>query len=123
MLREDEFSPLKNNDECDKDTPTTSRLSLFNLHQRYVLNAGGKFIDDNGSPLPLIPRYVSPSPLGHFPHFFPSFCLFFLLFVFGINFPLHCMMDIQKFLLLRQNLHEPEHFSPALADVTSGSKK
>lgn len=60
MIREDEFSPLKNNDQAISDTPTTARLSLYNLHQRYLLKAGAKIIDgQNGQPVPLPLRFVS----------------------------------------------------------------
>ena len=56
VLREDEFSPLKNADGAAKDTPTTSRESLYNLHQRYVRKAGGKFISEDGESIPDIAR-------------------------------------------------------------------
>ena len=55
VLREDEFAPLKNGPSAAKDSPGACRSALLNLHYRWVLAAGGKFMDLEGTALPLIP--------------------------------------------------------------------
>lgn len=55
VLREDEFSPLKNADGAAKDTPTTCKHALCSLHCRYVIGAGGKFVHNDGSEIAHIP--------------------------------------------------------------------
>lgn len=59
VLRKDEFSPLKNADGAEKDTPTSAREDLFNLHLRYLLNAGGMIADVKENPVSLIPNTSS----------------------------------------------------------------
>ena len=46
ISREDEFSPLKNADTAAKDTPTTARMSVFDLHRRYLEAAGAVIAQD-----------------------------------------------------------------------------
>lgn len=50
--REDEFSPLKNADTADKDTPTTARQALLTQHYRWAVKAGATFVDASGQSIP-----------------------------------------------------------------------
>ncbi|KAH0615622.1 hypothetical protein JD844_005080 [Phrynosoma platyrhinos] len=52
VQREEEFSPLKNADMAEKDTPTTARRALLSQHYRWALKAGAKFVDSCGEQIP-----------------------------------------------------------------------
>ena len=56
VVREDEFSPLKNGPDAGKDTPATCRSALCKLHYRQLLAAGGVVVDENDTPIPLMPQ-------------------------------------------------------------------
>ncbi|XP_024237457.1 UDP-N-acetylhexosamine pyrophosphorylase-like protein 1 [Oncorhynchus tshawytscha] len=56
VLREEEFSPLKNADGAPLDTPTTARQSLLAQHYRWAMAAGASFLDAQGKSLPPRPR-------------------------------------------------------------------
>ncbi len=46
--RHDEFSPLKNAEGASKDTPTTAKRALLDLHRRYLRQAGA-IVDDESA--------------------------------------------------------------------------
>ncbi|KAM8828547.1 UDP-N-acetylhexosamine pyrophosphorylase-like protein 1 [Spinachia spinachia] len=52
VVREDEFSPLKNADGATVDTPTTARNSLLAQHCRWATAAKATLLDERGNPLP-----------------------------------------------------------------------
>ncbi|XP_042336320.1 UDP-N-acetylhexosamine pyrophosphorylase-like protein 1 [Sceloporus undulatus] len=52
VQREEEFSPLKNADTAEKDTPTTARRALLSQHYRWALKAGAVFVDSRGERIP-----------------------------------------------------------------------
>uniref|UniRef100_A0A2K6LL16 UDP-N-acetylglucosamine pyrophosphorylase 1 like 1 n=2 Tax=Rhinopithecus bieti TaxID=61621 RepID=A0A2K6LL16_RHIBE len=55
VLREEEFSPLKNAEPADRDSPRTSRQALLAQHYRWALQAGAHFLDAHGAWLPELP--------------------------------------------------------------------
>lgn len=57
VVREDEFSPLKNADGAATDTPTVARNSLLAQHCRWATAAGAKLLDQHGNPLPSRARW------------------------------------------------------------------
>ena len=48
VCREEEFSPLKNDDTADRDNPSTCRRALLAQHYRWALQAGARFLDVHG---------------------------------------------------------------------------
>ncbi|KAG8447441.1 hypothetical protein GDO86_014793 [Hymenochirus boettgeri] len=50
--REEEFSPLKNADTAEKDTPTTARRALLWQHYRWAKRAGARFLNVNARGVP-----------------------------------------------------------------------
>lgn len=52
VLRDEEFSPLKNSDEAAVDNPTTARDSVLAQHYHWAVASGAIFIGDHGKPLP-----------------------------------------------------------------------
>lgn len=52
VVREDEFSPLKNADGAAIDTPTTARNALLRLHSRWVTAVGATLLDQDGNAVP-----------------------------------------------------------------------
>lgn len=61
VLREDEFSPLKNADGAPVDTPTTVRRSLLAQHYRWALQAEAVFLDEHNIPITSEYRCQYPS--------------------------------------------------------------
>ncbi|XP_009456040.1 UDP-N-acetylhexosamine pyrophosphorylase-like protein 1 isoform X1 [Pan troglodytes] len=55
VLREEEFSPLKNAEPADRDSPRTARQALLTQHYRWALRAGARFLDAHGAWLPELP--------------------------------------------------------------------
>ncbi|XP_026866073.2 UDP-N-acetylhexosamine pyrophosphorylase-like protein 1 [Electrophorus electricus] len=51
VVREDEFSPLKNADGAPVDTPTTVKRSLLAQHYRWAVQAGARFLDEDENPI------------------------------------------------------------------------
>lgn len=52
VVREDEFSPLKNADGAATDSPTTARNSLLAQHCRWAMAAGATLLDEHGNTFP-----------------------------------------------------------------------
>ncbi|XP_040915403.1 UDP-N-acetylhexosamine pyrophosphorylase-like protein 1 [Toxotes jaculatrix] len=64
VVREDEFSPLKNADGAATDSPTTARNSLLAQHCRWAVAAGAKLLDEHGNDLLPTTASVSAADKG-----------------------------------------------------------
>jgi UDP-N-acetylglucosamine/UDP-N-acetylgalactosamine diphosphorylase len=49
VLREEEFSPLKNGEDAKSDNPTTCRNDLMEQHLKWLKKAGASLIKDDFS--------------------------------------------------------------------------
>ncbi|XP_001602623.1 UDP-N-acetylhexosamine pyrophosphorylase [Nasonia vitripennis] len=54
VIRENEFSALKNSNEAGVDCPSTARSDILNLHKRWLLNAGAKSVEGDVEVCPLV---------------------------------------------------------------------
>ncbi|XP_059213292.1 UDP-N-acetylhexosamine pyrophosphorylase-like protein 1 [Centropristis striata] len=52
VVREDEFSPLKNAEGAATDSPNTARNSLLAQHCRWAIAAGATLLDEHGNTIP-----------------------------------------------------------------------
>ncbi|XP_023371900.1 UDP-N-acetylhexosamine pyrophosphorylase-like protein 1 isoform X1 [Otolemur garnettii] len=57
VLREEEFSPLKNADPANRDSPCTVRQALLAQHYQWALQAGARFLDAHRAQLPELPSF------------------------------------------------------------------
>lgn len=64
-VREEEFAPLKNAEGASDFTPTCCRNALYALHQKYVLNAGGVLINQEGRRLSKMISPASPKEVNN----------------------------------------------------------